>query len=235
MSFSNLGKYIPTKILLAGNYFLFSHEAGIKTKNIGVSFVIFHSVLLGTSIFCSIPLISILSLSLKYSLILFSIVFILFAHPKVLNRIFSLIWQIVQKYKGNHKDTNFQVLKGLKYHFYLNVILMFLLWWIGTGYTVYLAVYAFQPIGIIYFPFCMASFALSAVVGFLAIFVPAGIGVREGIGIVLLSQIVTPECAFLTMLAMRLTGIICDLNNSIISFFCIRTLNPQNRLENKNL
>ncbi|MEW6097199.1 MAG: lysylphosphatidylglycerol synthase domain-containing protein [bacterium] len=228
MSFSNLGKYIPGKIWVAGNYFLFSQEAGIKTANIGVSFAIFTSVFVGIAILFSIPVISILSPYLKYYIIILPIILILVAHPKVLNWIFSLIWQIVQKYKGNFKDINLQILKEIKYHFYLNVILIIFLWWLVTGFTFYLVTYAFQPIEITNLPFCIAAFALSATIGFIAIFVPAGIGVREGIGILLLSQIVTTECAFLAMLTMRLIGVTIDLCNGLISVFCIHSSNSQN-------
>lgn len=221
VNFSNLGRYIPGRILVAGNYLLFSHEAGIKGESSGASFIIYKIIIVGMGALCGIPLISLLPGYLKYFIILLPVILILVIHPKGLNWILSLAWQIVRKYKGDEKSNNFQILKNIKYRFFLIAIFISFLYWILTGIIVYLIIYAFQPIGIINIPFCVAAIGLSSTVGFVAFFAPGGIGVRESLGIVLLSQIITPECAFLAMLTTRILEIIIVLCGGLVSAFCI--------------
>ncbi len=234
VNFSNLGRYIPGKVWVAGNYLLFSHEAGIKGESSGASFIIYTIVMVGVGALCGIPLISLLPGYLKYFIIFLPIILILVIHSKGLNWILSLAWKIAQKYKGNEKSSNYQISKYIKYRFYLIVIFISFLCWLLTGVIVYFTIYAFQPIGIINIPFCVATIGLSSAIGFIAFFAPGGVGVKEGLGIVLLSNIITPECAFLVMLTTRILGIIVDLCGGLISAFCIPTKSiPTTRINNE--
>jgi uncharacterized membrane protein YbhN (UPF0104 family) len=55
----------------------------------------------------------------------------------------------------------------------------------------------------------------------LAIFAPGGIGVKEGIGIMLLSQLTSLETAFLAVVTMRIISVVVELCNGLIGVLFI--------------
>lgn len=67
--------------------------------------------------------------------------------------------------------------------------------------------------------FVMGASNLAGAVGMLAIFVPSGIGVRDGILIALLTAIMPTELALLVTITGRLWGVIMDLIFFVLSKF----------------
>ena len=53
--------------------------------------------------------------------------------------------------------------------------------------------------------------AIGTVAGFLALFAPGGLGIREGLGAVLLSPVTTAEVALFALLLLRLMTVAVDL------------------------
>lgn len=230
MSLAQLGRYVPGKILFAGNYFLFSHEAGIESKNAGTSFVISQCLWFLSACIFAIPVISILSSSLRYSIVLLPLVIGLVIHPKILNSILSLLGKIAQKFTGSGQEISFQISEHIGYALYAKVTLLYILGWIIAGLGVYFAALAFYPIGIKDLPICLSSVAISTIVGFIAIFAPAGLGVREGVGTVILTPVVSMETAFFVMLMLRLIGVIIELSFALFSVAFIR-VSPAKKFE----
>ena len=221
VSFANLGKYVPGKVFFPGNYFLFSREAGIEARDVGASFVISQCFWLLSAFICSIPVIFVLSSPLRYSIVFLPLVIGLFIYPKTFNWIFSLLERIIQKYLK--QEVSLRMSKHLGYVFYIKIILLSLLGWVINGFLVYFSVITFYPLGIRDFPICLSAGAISVVISFITIFAPAGIGVREGIGTVVLATIVPVEVAFFAMIMIRILATIIDLSFALVSTFFIHT------------
>lgn len=87
-----------------------------------------------------------------------------------------------------------------------------LAWWITlsissvllSGLTFALFVATFQPIGLGDIASLVGCFALAGVAGLLAFFAPGGLGVREGVIMVVLTPMMGPETAIVVSLAYRL-------------------------------
>ena len=73
-------------------------------------------------------------------------------------------------------------------------------------------------------PFFISACALASTVGFLAVFAPAGIGVREGILLIVLSPVIGGGYAAITVVAWRLLLTIVDVVLAGIGLLILRAL-----------
>ena len=78
-----------------------------------------------------------------------------------------------------------------------------------AGYTVAIGIGVAPNVSLI-FPI-VAAMLCSETIGFLAIFVPGGIGVREGIMYIMLKSVVDIQTCFVLPVAIRLVTTLCDL------------------------
>jgi hypothetical protein len=95
--------------------------------------------------------------------------------------------------------------------FYLRVGFLYLVVWALAGLGAYLCLSAFTEIDLSTFPLALASIALGTVAGFLALFAPVGLGVREGIGALVLAPAVGTDVALLSMVLLRGITVVVDL------------------------
>jgi len=226
MTLASLGKYIPGKVLFAGNYLIFSREAGINLKDIGTSFAISQCLWLLSAAICSLPIISFFSSPLRYSIISLPFIVALIIHPKILNWILSGAEKLVNKYLNPGKVVNLQISADVGYLLYVRITLFYLLGWILAGLGVFFSVRAFYPIGIGVFPLCLSSAAISTVIGFLAIFAPAGLGIKEGVGALILATLASVEVGFFAMFLLRIVTITVWLVFTLVSVIFVRS-SPQ--------
>ena len=217
MALASLGKYIPGKLLFAGNYFIFSREVGINLEDIGASFAISQCLWLLSAAICSLPIISFLSSPLRYSIVSLPFIIGLLIHPRILNWILSGVERLVSRYLKPGKIVNLQVSSSVGYLLYLRITVFYLLGWMLAGLGVFFAVRAFYPIEIGVFPLCLSSAAISTLVGFLAIFAPAGLGVKEGVGTLILATLAPVEVGFFAMFLLRIVTIAVWLGFTLVS------------------
>ena len=225
VTISQLGKYLPGKILFVGNYYLFSREAGIKNAQIGTSFVISMSLWMLTASLCSLPVLSLLDTTFRYVVLALPFLLALFIHPR------SLRWllQLTQRLFGRLRDSPTQAtstidLAALGWKFYLRASLLYLLTWALAGLGAFLCLAAFVPVTWDVYPLALASIALGTVGGFLALFAPVGLGVREGIGALILTPAVGADVALLSMMLLRGVTVAADL---ILAFLAMVTRRRQ--------
>ena len=100
---------------------------------------------------------------------------------------------------------------SLPYRFYLRTLVLYLIAWAMVGTQVFLLVAALQPVGPADFWVSLAAGAVGTVAGFLVLFAPGGLGVREGVGAVILAQITTPDSALFVFVLLRLMTVAVDL------------------------
>lgn len=76
--------------------------------------------------------------------------------------------------------------------------------WCLAGLALYLTVRAFQPVGWEAFPLCVLATALAFLGGLLVLPAPNGLGVREGLLVVVLASVVSPALGSLVAVLLRL-------------------------------
>lgn len=217
-SFSLLGKYLPGKVLSFGNFYLFSREMGISKRNIGLSFLLVHLVSISLGFFCGIPLLPILLPSLSYLILLLPVTLIFLLHPKVLRWIIIFIWRWVKKYQKEDQAIDRSFLEGLNLQLYLKCAVLLLVNLVIGGAAFYFTLAAFVPsLTISSYPLCLFGIGLSLTIGFLALFAPAGIGVREGIGLLVLRSIASPEAIIMAMMVFRILSAVVEIGGALIS------------------
>jgi len=201
---SNLGKYIPGKVWqFLGMLFLLEKE-GVPKKNtfstgvLGqtlsvISGLFIAALFLGSDVYSGI-----LSRNPVLMMILIAFfmgVLALIFYPKLLERIINFGLRILKK------D---QILLDLSSKNIFLYILSYSLAWFsfGLAFTIFIKAFTPAPLGI--YPGLTGAFAFSFNIGFLALFAPGGIGVREGILVLLLESYFPAPVAILISILSRL-------------------------------
>lgn len=214
--FSLLGKYLPGKVLTFVNFYFFSREMGIPNRTIVLSFLLVNVIIILIGFLCGLPLLPILLPSLSYSIFLLPIILLL--HPKILRWIIIFIWQRVKKYQKESQSIDQSFLEELDVRFYFKVMVLVLINFVIGGTAFYFTLAAFVPLPLVGYPLCVFGAALSMTIGFLALFAPAGIGVREGVGVVVLKSIASPEAIIMAMMVARILMAITEMGGALASF-----------------
>ncbi len=81
----------------------------------------------------------------------------------------------------------------------------------------WLSLRALGPLGSEVFPLALASIALGTAVGLVALFAPVGLGIREGLGALILAPAVGAEVALLGLVLLRGITVVVDLSLALIS------------------
>jgi uncharacterized membrane protein YbhN (UPF0104 family) len=208
---SQLGKYIPGKVLLPGNYYLLSRKAGVDVREIGGSFLISTALWIVTAVLCSLSSVSLLSPTLRYGTLLLPVLLLIAIHPRVLGLLFALLAWALRKVGRSAAAERLGESMALPYSFYLKILALYLVAWLLVGIEVFCLVAALQPVDAGAFPISLASGSIGTVVGFVALFAPGGLGVREGLGAVILAQITPTESALFVLVLLRLMTVVADL------------------------
>jgi uncharacterized membrane protein YbhN (UPF0104 family) len=216
-SISQLGKYLPGKVLFVGNFYLLSRAAGISNLHIGAAFVISMALWILTATLCGLPVLGLLEPALRYSILILPLLLALLINP----RFFGLLLELAQGISGRLRSTSgvapadlgvqADLLAKLDTVFYLRTTLLYLVVWALAGLGAYLCLAALTDIDPSAYPLALASIALGTVAGFLALFAPVGLGVREGIGALVLAPAVGADVALLSMVLLRGITVVVDL------------------------
>ncbi len=212
VTISQLGKYLPGKVMFAGNFYLLSRAAGIGNAQIGAAFVISQAMWMLTASLCALPVLSLLNPTLRYLVVLLPLPLLLLLYPRFLRRLLQLGQRLV-----GQRQAEPTLLSGLEPLFYLQIATMYLLNWSLAGLATWFSLRAFGPVGRDMFPLALASVALGTVAGFVALFAPVGLGIREGVGAVVLAPALGPEAALLALLLLRGITVIVDLGTALAS------------------
>jgi ubiquinone/menaquinone biosynthesis C-methylase UbiE len=215
---SQFGKYIPGKVWFALGRVYLAGKEGISKKKIMHS--IFVEIVL--CIVVTLALGSVLlsgkvkevNMYLIYSAV--AVIALVMIHPKIFNFILGIIGKIVGK------DLTIE----LHYGEILRLLINFGVAWvlIGGGFALFVKGIGIEEISIL---MLMGVFMISWVGGFLAIIVPSGIGVREGIMAALLSTDVGIGLGLVIAVIARLWWTIGELIALPISYalvFVVRKL-----------
>jgi hypothetical protein len=213
ITIAQLGKYLPGKVMFAGNYWLLSREAGIINLHIGTSFVISQALWMLTASLCGLPVLSLLDPALRFVVVLFPFALALLIHPRFL----QWLLKTGQRVASRGQAEPLPLPEGLAARFYLWTAFLYLLTWALAGLSAWCSLRAFSPTGLNVLPLAMASIALGTVAGFIALFAPVGLGIREGLGAAILAPIAGVELALLSLVLLRGITVVVDLGLALLS------------------
>ena len=211
-----LGRYIPgTAPWILGKIY-FASKHGVEKGKLAISSLLEAAlqiiVMLAFSLFALAldPRLDVISPETKAMMGLLLVVCLAFLLPPVFNYFMNLAHRILKKRpldKNNYADAR-TIGRGAA---------LYLISALLTGLTFFFIAKSVDPtIETSNLLFIMAIANLSGALGMLAIFVPSGLGVREGVQLLLLTVVVSPEHAIIIAVIARLLSVVSDL-----SFFCL--------------
>ncbi len=207
ISISQLGKYLPGKVMFAGNYYLLSKEAGVNNMQVGASFVISQALWMLTACLCGLPILALLNPTLRFTVLLLPLALALLIHPRLL----ACLLRLGQRVAGRVKGEPLPLPEGLGALFYLQVAFLYLVNWGLAGLAAWFCLRAFGVVRLELLPLTLAAVAIGTLIGFVALFAPVGLGIREGLGTVILAPIVGSEVALLGLTLLRGITVAVDL------------------------
>ena len=212
--YSILGKYIPGKVFMLAARMPAYQKEGVPLRKVTVCFFIENiCTLLGAAFLALISLFFFPNDLLQdYAMIItcFVIVFFICINPKVINFFLKHLGRLIKK-----KDMEISMTYGQM----VKVVLLFIANWFVVGVGFYMLVCSIYPIPFEQMLFTGGIFGLSAIIGIISIFAPAGLGVREGILIAGLLLIMSHEYAVIISVVSRLWGTVSELILILIAFF----------------
>lgn len=206
-----LGRYIPgTAPWILGKIY-FAARQGVSKSKLAVSSLLEAALQIVVQMLVALSLIAfdarldVISLEIKISLIILIAMCLVVLTPPVFNFLISAIYKIIKKrpLDSSHLASSKTILKG----FVLYVIGSFI-----AGLSLFFiakTVYPILPYDQLFFVIGVST--LASAVSMLAIFAPSGLGVREGIQLVLLSIIMPTEIALVITVVTRLWSVATDL------------------------
>jgi uncharacterized membrane protein YbhN (UPF0104 family) len=209
--FSNLGRYLPGKVWQFLGMVYMLEKRGVpprksfSTAILAQSFSVISGLLIAflflgvnlySQFFARSPLLVVVMV--VFGLFVLVIVF----HPRLLNRIINWGLGILKREKISLDITSKDV---------IIYILAYSVSWLlfGLAFLVFIKAMAEASFGM--YPSLTGAFAFAFNIGFLALFVPGGIGVREGILVLLLSTLFPVPVATLISLLARLWVTVAEL------------------------
>lgn len=203
---SEIGKYIPGRVLGYGYLIVHYKEKGKNQLRVLSSSIYelylstFSSFLFFTliHIFTSFKLLN----SLRFVFIIISITGILSLHPVFFQKISDILCKLFKKERITYK---------ISFSGALGILLLYLGYWVIFSIAFFLFVRAFTEIRFLDIFYLSGSFAISAFVGFMTFFLPAGIGAREGALVYLLGIITGDTAAAIISISSRIWIILGDI------------------------
>lgn len=206
-----LGRYIPTPAAWMMGKVYFASKHGISRNKLAVS-----SLLEGALQILVVTMLSFTMLifdkrldvvDAQFKLLMFGVICagVVMMTPRVFNWTISTMYKVVKKkrFETEHYVNKRIILKGA---------LLYVVGALVSGLSLFFIAKSVYPtLGYDTLIFVMGVGNLAGAVSMLAVFAPSGIGVREGIQLVLLSLIMPREYALVITIATRLWGIAVDL------------------------
>jgi len=198
-AYSEFGKYIPGKVF--GYAMLFYAYSKTKQSKMLVAFCMFFELLASVLAASLIFLLSLFFTDIhefqKYRIIAFILLafFFVLIHPKILKYVSAVFLKIAKREPVQLNVSYIQLLK---------IIFLYVLNFLVFGVAFVLFINSIYPVSFSNYLFITGTTAGAGLIGLFAIFVPAGLGVREGILVFTLSFILPPAYTGIIALTSRL-------------------------------
>ena len=226
MFVSALGKYLPGKVWPYLGQMYLSGKAGIPRSVTLLSVLLLFGIssLVGLLAFvASLFFWGSFSVTGVLLLLLVSLVFILIIlSPPVLNRLLRALASVSNRLRKGSIPENVTVRGGLRD--VGKIILIFVANWVVFGLALYLLSNSFYHLDVAQTIILCGVFAVSVISGILSFFVPAGLGVREGVLSCLLGLFIPISVAIVISLVLRVWMISGEL---LCFFIALRIKEPR--------
>jgi len=197
--YSQLGKYLPGKIWTFAGRIYFCQKIGISNSKTFLSMVLEMALTTISGIF--IFLASLLFSSKfrtdinPFLLATVAVLVFVIIHPKVLVRIINFFLRLIKKEQVRIELNFSQIFMIMAYYCII---------WLCFGIAFYFLINSVTFITPSKIPIITGSFAIASTIGLIALFAPAGLGVREGILSLLLSNFFPLSLAILLSFLCRI-------------------------------
>jgi uncharacterized membrane protein YbhN (UPF0104 family) len=218
---SQLGKYIPGKVFMyVGRLYYYAREGRSKAL-FSLCFVVeTMATILSSTVVVLIALAQSGLPELRpYEPLLFValIALVVSLHPAVLgwltNRGLRILGRSAIEFTPRGRDT-------------VLFVLLYSVNWLVFGLAFFLFINSIYRIGAEHILYLAGAFSAASLIGMLSVFVPSGLGVREGVLIVMLAPIVSVEAAIVISLASRLWFTATELTGVGASWIFMREVIP---------
>ncbi|MBM3210406.1 flippase-like domain-containing protein [Candidatus Saccharibacteria bacterium] len=205
-----LGRYIPgTAPWILGKIY-FASRQGISKNKLAVSSLLEAALQIIVQMAFALSLLAfdsrldVIAWPLKLGMLAIVIVSLTVLYPPLFNRVISKAYGLIKKkpFAKEHYATGRSIRVGFSLYIIASVI--------GALSQFFIAKAIYPELGFDQLLFVMGATTLASAVSMLAIFAPSGLGVREGIQLVLLSLIMPPEYALAITVATRLWSVLLD-------------------------
>ncbi len=189
ISSSQIAKYVPGGIWFALGRVYLGKNRNLKEENVALSVVVETGLTFLVGILLFLLSVSFVSQKIFANFLYVIPIFFLFLivlYPPILNRVINFALQILKKPNIKITVSYSQILKLSIYFFGL---------WIAQIIGFYFLINAIYPMPISKIFTLSAAYTLSWMTGFVVIFAPGGLGVREGMMTLLLSSILPTPLA----------------------------------------
>jgi len=198
-AYSEFGKYIPGKVFgYAMLFYIYSKENQSKLLlTFSMFFELLASVLAAALIFLFSIFFTDIHEFQKYRLVslILLVVFFIVIHPKILNYFSAIFFRITKREPVNLSLSYLQIIKLISLY-----VVNFMLF--GVAFVLFIK--SIYSIPFSNYLFITGTTAAAGLIGLFAIFVPAGLGVREGVLVFTLSFVMPPALAGIIALTSRL-------------------------------
>ncbi len=197
--YSQLGKYLPGKIWAIVGRMYFCQQLGVSASKAFISVVLEMALTIISGMFIFLVGLSIFPgfrIHINpFLLMIVVIILFIVIHPRVFTRIINIFLQLVKK--GPIRiDLNFSQICGM--------MLYYCLMWLSLGIAFYFLINSTTFIALSTIPILAGSFSISTTIGAMALFVPGGLGVRESVLALLLSNFFPISLAILLSVLSRI-------------------------------
>ena len=206
-----IGRYIPGSVAVLAGRVLFGSQYGVRPGVLAVTSVAEAGIQMITSLATAFLLFAVAGQLevLGPGLRLFAVVAFLIMSaalaPPVFNALVAWTHRVVLK-RLPSQDTYRVALRP-----FLRVAALYAVLNVVSALPLFLLLKAvYDPLSLAHFSYLTASFLLAGTLSTLAVFAPTGIGVREGILIVLISAVIPREVTVLAVVLLRLWTIAVD-------------------------
>lgn len=206
-----LGRYIPgTAPWILGKIY-FASKLGISKNKLAVSSMLEAGLQIVVILALSLIFLlldsrfDVISEAMRALMTIMLVVCVVIMLPPVFNKFISLAYKVIRKKTLPVEDmvTLSTTMKGIVLFTVSALINGLSLFFIAKG------VYPELPYSSLLFVASVGN--LAGVLGMMAVFVPSGLGVREGVQLILLSTIMPVEMALVVTVVTRLLGVVADL------------------------
>ena len=199
MFLSQMPKYIPGKVWGSLSRIYLCQKEGVSKQVSSASIIYETGLALVAGLIFGLSLLFIYidkGIISKYIPVFYLIPFILLIlHPKIFTKIANFI---LNKLKAESLIVSFSFWQMLL------LVGLYLINWVIMSVALYYFVNSIYTVGISKFPIIVGIFAISVITGQISFFVPAGLGVREGVMTALLSLYLPLEIAIVIAIGSRI-------------------------------